>query len=108
MYNSWKEGLRVFAVVLFLAATSVAATVRGQLVHANDNSPAAYVAIRLNSNTKGASQFAHSGSDGRFYLENVPPGDYTLEVWRGGQVIWRSPITVQEPTTDAPTIRLLS
>lgn len=92
-------------LAFFAAVAASGATVQGQLVYASGR-PSAYVAVRLNSSSRGPSEFAYSGGDGRFYLKNVPPGDYTLEVWRGRKVVTSLPVRVQEPTATLPLIRL--
>ncbi len=92
--------------ILLLAGAAHAATVRGQLVFASSNAPAPYVAVRLNSQSKGPSEFAYSGGDGKYYLRNVPAGAYQLEVWRGGKVVLTVAVTVQEPVADLPPARV--
>jgi hypothetical protein len=92
-------------LVLLIASAASAATVRGQVVFATNNSPAPYVAVRLNA-SRGPSEFAYSGGDGRYYLRNVPAGAYQLEVWRGGRVVLKVAVTVQEPVAELPTTRL--
>ncbi|HXC44773.1 MAG TPA: carboxypeptidase-like regulatory domain-containing protein [Candidatus Dormibacteraeota bacterium] len=94
------------AFLLLLASVAHAATVRGQLVFASSNAPAPYVAVRLNSQSKGPSEFAYSGNDGKYYLRNVPAGAYQLEVWRGGKVVLTLAVTVQEPLVEVPPARL--
>ena len=101
--NQWRWVLAVLA--FFAAVVANGATVQGQLVYASGR-PSAYVAVRLNSTGRGPSQFAYSGGDGRFYLKNVPTGDYKLEVWQGSKVVTSLPVRVQEPTTILPPIRL--
>ena len=93
-------------LILFFGLTADAASVHGQLTFASDGSPAPYVAVRLNSNSKGASEFAYSGADGRYFIRNVPPGDYQLEVWRGGRVVLTIPITVREPDSAIELVRV--
>jgi hypothetical protein len=94
--------------VVFLVASVVgnAATVRGQLVDASKGHPSIYVAVRLNSASIGPSEFAYSGNNGKFYIKNVPEGDYQLEVWRGGNKAASIRISVQEPTTDLGRVRV--
>ncbi len=94
------------ALALLLASAAHAATVRGQLVFASSNAPAPYVAVRLNSQSKGPSEFSYSGSDGKYYLRNVPAGAYQLEVWRGGKVVLTVAVSVQEPLAEIPPARL--
>jgi hypothetical protein len=95
-----------YLVLLFLlVGVGSAATVRGQLVYAN-NAPAAFVAVRLSAPGRGASEFAYSGSDGKYYLRNIPAGTYQLEVWRGGKVAVTVAVTVQDPDTLLAATRL--
>lgn len=91
--------------ILLLAAAAQAASVRGQLLFSN-NSPAAFVAVRLNSASRGPSEFAYSGTDGKFYLNNVPVGTYQLEVWRGKTMVLRIGVSVQEPVSNIQPTRL--
>ncbi|MFZ1008668.1 MAG: carboxypeptidase-like regulatory domain-containing protein [Candidatus Sulfotelmatobacter sp.] len=93
-------------LTLLFASPAHAATVRGQLVFSSSNAPAPYVAVRLNSQSKGPSEFAYSGGDGKYYLLNVPAGAYQLEVWRGGKVVLTVAVTVQEPVADLPPARV--
>ena len=92
-------------LVLLLAAVGSAATVHGQLVYAN-NAAASYVAVRLSAPGKGASEFAYSGGDGKYYLKNIPAGSYQFEVWRGGKLVVTIAVTVQEPNTELAPIHL--
>jgi hypothetical protein len=86
------------AFVSLLAFPVNAATVQGQLVFAS-GAPATYIAVRLNSKTRGPSVFVNSGGDGRFYFKNVPAGDYQIEVWRGPKRVTSVAVTVKEPVT---------
>jgi len=97
--------LIVGCLVLLLAGVASAATAHGQLLYAN-NAVAAYVAVRLSAPGKGASEFAYSGSDGKYYLRNIPAGTYHLEVWRGGKAVVSVAVTVREPATELPPTRL--
>jgi Carboxypeptidase regulatory-like domain len=92
-------------VALLYSGAAHAANVRGQVTFGN-NTPAPYVAVRLNSQSKGPSEFAYSGGDGKYYLRNVPAGAYQLEVWRGGKVVLTIAVTVQEPVAELPPARL--
>lgn len=107
MKTFWRAWTRaVCSMVLLVAGVAHGATVRGQLIYASNNAPAAYVAVRLNTPGRGASEFAYSGSDGRFYLRNVPAGSYQLEVWRGNKIVLTFPVTVQEPAAELATARV--
>lgn len=94
------------ALVLLLSAGAHAATVHGKLVFAANNTPAPYVAVRLNTPSRGPSEFAYSGADGSYYLKNIPPGSYQLEVWRGGKIAATTAVTVQEPATELAATRV--
>src|SRR4051812_25852651 len=89
--------IRVLALIAALSyagvAVSAASTVRGRIVRrsASGQYPAVGITISVNSNNPkvGRSAFVYTGSDGMYYLSNVPPGDYQLEVW----------VTKQRPVT---------
>jgi hypothetical protein len=83
-----------------------AATVQGQIIFTSSNAPAPFVAVRLNAPGKGPSEFAYSGNDGKYYLRNVPAGQYQLEIWRGGKIILSIPVAVQEPVANLATTRV--
>lgn len=92
----------VFAVLAIGSAH--ASTVRGRLVHAN-GSPAAGFAVTVYNPQTGRSSPAHTGPDGMFYLYNVRPGSYYLEVWTapgGKPVVYQ--VTVGEPYADVAQI----
>lgn len=98
--------LLVLATLLSLFVSAAhAATVHGQLIFGN-NAPAPFVAVRLNSQSKGPSEFAYSGGDGKYYLRNIPAGAYQIEVWRGGKVVLTIAVTVQEPLAEVPPARV--
>ncbi len=66
------------------------------------------VAVTVNSFQWRRSAPADSGRDGLFYLNNIPPGSYTLEVWVNRQgPPWIYPTSVYpRPFTDIAPIRL--
>jgi hypothetical protein len=73
------------ALVLFtLSAFTYAGTVRGRLDRRDGYGrvyPAVYVAVTLFQDGRGRSAPAYTGTDGMYYLYNVPPGTYNLEIW---------------------------
>ena len=99
--------IRTLACILFIILTTGlgnAATVRGRLVHANGY-PAAGVAVTVSNQQVGRSSPAYAGADGMYYLYNVPPGYYYLEVWiypGGAPVVYQ--IQVIDPYTDTAQI----
>ena len=92
--------LATFALVNMLNA----AAIRGRVVYLN-GSPAAGVAVRL-TNAKGGSPFSYSGRDGMYYLNGIPAGAYTLEVWQNRAIVSKQSITVSEPAFSAPVIKI--
>ena len=79
---------RVLLISLFLVfvgtTSAQGATVRGRLDRRDGYGrlyPASYVSVTLNNPKIGRSSPAYTGADGMYYLYNVPPGDYQLEVW---------------------------
>jgi hypothetical protein len=66
-------------------ASVPSSTVRGLLVYADGKGgevPARNIRVTLNHPTLGRSASAYSSfNDGMYYVPNVPPGAYRLEVW---------------------------
>jgi hypothetical protein len=94
----------VLSIVFICSAVGAAnaATVRGRLLHQNGY-PAAGVAVTVYNQTMGRSSPAFAGADGMYYLYNIPPGNYYLEVWiypNSPPVVYQ--IQVAEPYTDIP------
>src|SRR5437588_22985 len=91
-----------FLLIFLMPVWANAATVRGRLVHANGY-PAAGVAITVVNQQVGRSSPAYVGPDGMYYLYNIPPGYYYLEVWiYPGAPPQVYQIQVFEPYTDIP------
>ena len=90
-------------LLTFVGTTSAqGATVRGRLDRRDGNGriyPATYVAVTLNSPNMGRSSPAYTGADGMYYLYNVPPGNYLLEVWA---YPGRPPLTFNISVYDQP------
>ena len=94
-----------------LAQSSNAGTslVRGRLVRIAPNGqtfPAQGISVTVTNAQSGRSNPSYSGPDGMYYLYNIPPGSYTLEVW-----ISNSPMNFQiqvlnQPYTDIAPIRV--
>jgi hypothetical protein len=71
-------------VLLIFSAFTYAGTVRGRLDRRDGYGriyPAVYVPITLYNERLGRSAPAYSGTDGMYYIYNVPPGTYYLEIW---------------------------
>ena len=90
---------------LFCLANGLdAATVRGRLFFSN-GAPAGGIAVRL-ATARGVSPFFYTGRDGMYYLNRIPAGAYTLEVWQNKVLVVRQSVMVTEPTLEVPVIRL--
>jgi hypothetical protein len=85
--RAWHSSLKILllSLVVFIATASVyAGTVRGRLDRRDAYGrvyPAAYVVVTLYNQQIGRSSPVYSGNDGMYYLYNVPPGPYLLEIW---------------------------
>jgi hypothetical protein len=96
--------------VLFivLAESADAATLRGRLYRVYQNGVQAFaggVPVTLYNQSMGRTSVAYSGPDGMYYLYNIPPGYYTLEVWISNPPIVFQ-VEVREPYTDIPPVRV--
>ena len=84
-----------------------ASTVRGRLIRRGPSGdyPAAGIEVSLYavSSKIGRSPKAYSGTDGMYYIPNVPPGQYQLELWVGKQpLIYEIAVRGNEYTDIAP------
>lgn len=112
-----EKALARVAVFLLLcgmcaARPAQAGTVRGRLfrVAYGRQYPAPYVAVTLVNPQMGRSKPAYTGTDGMYYLFNVPPGVYQLEIWWSrdpSQAPYRYNISVNAgPYTDIAPIQI--
>jgi hypothetical protein len=67
-----------------------AQTVRGQVLW-GPNQPAVGVPVNLFRQDLGPSGFSYTDQAGMYYLYNIPPGDYTLQIWAHPGQIWAHP-----------------
>jgi hypothetical protein len=87
MQRAWNlsfKFLLLFLLVFVATAYAYAGTVRGKLERRDAygrNYVAAHVAVTLYNKQVGRSSPAYTGNDGMYYLYNVPPGSYYLEIW---------------------------
>jgi hypothetical protein len=98
-------------VLLLVLAASLAhaATVRGRLVHRNNSYnngyPAAGIQVTVINSYGVRCSPSTTGADGMWYLFNIPPGPYYLEIWiYPGRAPMAFQIQVYEPNTDIPQI----
>jgi hypothetical protein len=98
--------IRIFlsCAALWVASTAAhAASIRGQLLHQNGQ-PAASVTVTISDHKNYRSAPAHAGSDGMYYIYNIPAGQYYLEVWVNPNTPQTYQVTVAEPSTDMPRV----
>lgn len=115
--SCFKRPARWAALLLFLlgfagALPAQAGTVRGQVFRVvyGRRYPAPYIAVTVVNPTMGRSSAAYTDANGMYYLFNVPPGYYTLEVWWSrdpSQAPYRYNIVVNNsPYTDIAPIQI--
>lgn len=71
-------------VVFVTTACAYAGTVRGRLERRDGHGRsyvAAHVPVTISNQQAGRSAVSYSGRDGMYYINNVPPGTYVLEIW---------------------------
>jgi len=106
----WK---RVICPIVFVGLASIgvpyarAATVQGAAVC--QNGPAFNAAISVFRADIGQSSLSPVDGNGMFYLYNIPPGNYVLQVWSrtnpaASPLLYQ--ISVFEPITSLPVLRL--
>lgn len=90
-------------VVLLLAAVAAQATVRGQINRLDNGQP--YPGVMVTLKTGNVSSVpAYTDATGKFYLQNVPAGNYTMEV-RSKRKTINVPVKVTSaPYTDVPKV----
>ena len=78
-------------------------TVRGQLLKGG-KVPAAGVQVTLNNASYGRSTPVTTGSDGMYYLYNVPHGEYFLEIWISKPPLVYPVKVLTSPYSDLPRL----
>lgn len=106
------SALAVWGTVLALVAGSVsqaeAQMVRGMIERQTPYGiyPATSVAVTLFSRERGRSSPAYTDNRGFYYLQNIPPGNYVLEIWAGRTPLTRPVRILGRPYNDIPPIRV--
>lgn len=113
-----RHRLCVLIIAAVLVATGPAAgrtpdaevsTVRGNVYRQvrDKQVPANGIAVRLNHQKRGPSSYSYSNSEGMYFLYNIPPDQYTLEVTAGPKNILKFSIRVQDKQyTDIAPIKI--
>ena len=100
--------VRAFLLTVVTAGVATAATVRGRLDRVYRNGVRKHAAgVTVLSRARGRTSPSHTDSDGMYYIYNVSPGAYYLEVWVNsspGSPPMVFPIQVVEPYTNVPAI----
>jgi hypothetical protein len=100
----------VVCVTLLAEAEAAAGNVRGLLLRRGPQGvyPASGIAVTVYAQQMGRSQPGYSGSDGMYYLYNVPAGRYYLEIWAHGfssrPLVFEILITDQQQFTDVAPV----
>ncbi len=78
-----RPALFAIAIVLMFAVFADAGTIRGRLVRRSGQGdyPAKGIQVTVFRSQMGKSSPTYSGTDGMYYLYNIPEGTYTLQVW---------------------------
>jgi hypothetical protein len=73
----------ILLLVTALMGIAEAANIRGRLYRQTRGGtfPAQGIPVTVFAPNIGRSAYAYSGSDGMYYLYNIPDGNYTLEIW---------------------------
>ena len=107
-YGSVALRVSIVCILISLAQSASAATVRGRLYYTVPNRsrvPAPGVAVTISFPNGTRSAPAHSDGYGMYYIYNIPPGKYRLEVWTApGHPPLVFTIQVREPYTDVSPI----
>jgi hypothetical protein len=102
--NRMKSKAVCMVLLAICPLAHAAATIRGKLVHDKDKSAAAGYRVTVMKD-KARTTPARVGPDGMYYIYNVLPGEYQLEIWvpnTAAPVVYK--IQVVEPYTDVPQI----
>jgi len=113
MTPSARRRLGIAFAVMWMAiamahAIAAASTVRGQLYRMVNGKRvgANGIAVRLNHPQHGPSSSVYTNTEGMYFLYNIPPGQYTLEVTIAKNVK-KYQITVEnKPYTDIAPIEI--
>lgn len=81
--TAYRFVLSCFIVLLVCITYVDAATIRGRLDRDSNFGvyPATSIAVSVSSPSAGRSYPAYTDNYGFYYLYNIPPGTYNLEVW---------------------------
>ena len=100
----------VVCFTLLAAAESAAGNVRGLLLRRGPQGayPAEGIAVTVYVQQLGRSRPGFSGSDGMYYLYNVPAGQYFLEIWAHGfsnpPIVFQIVVDDRLPFTDVAPV----
>jgi Carboxypeptidase regulatory-like domain len=97
--------ITIIASLLLTAALS-AETVRGKVVHPDGSTPHINVAVTLQNGSGVRSGTVYTGNNGSFYLENVPPGNYTIEFKSRAETKKQSVRVPEGGVADVPPVKV--
>lgn len=108
--NTLRLTVCLMMVLLGFTASGKAATVRGRVDHISANhqrTVMAGIAVTVFRAGSGRSAPIYTDRNGMYYLQNIPAGTYSLEIWvygRSQPLVYR--IHVNEPYTDIPPVTM--
>jgi hypothetical protein len=101
----------ILVLLVLSAGVLEAAAVRGRLDHPAGSSGtqprAGGIAVTVYNQRTGRSAPSYTGADGIYFIRNLAPGSYYLEIWTSRDSRVRPtvyPIKVAEPLTDIAPI----
>ena len=97
----------LYIFLSFSAVPLQAAIVRGRIQRPSMNAGVPGVPVTVWCPQLGRSSPVYSGPDGMYYIQNIPPGIYNLEIWLtpgGAPLVYQ--IRVVEPFADVLPINL--
>lgn len=97
----------LLALVMFASAVD-AQTVRGRIDRSTSYGvyPAIQVPVTLFSMQRGRSAPAYTSREGFYYLYNVPPGQYVLEIWAYNRPVTIPVSVYNQPFNDIPPVTI--
>jgi Carboxypeptidase regulatory-like domain len=103
------KDVRLLILGLLLVLVSVvasAATARGLISH-QDGGPASDIKVTIYNDDRGRSSPSRTNNEGMYYLYELTPGHYYLEVWLPDQEEpTRYEVDIEEPSTDLAEVKI--
>ncbi len=82
--RSFALAVSLLLLIITTASVAFAENVRGRIIRQDYygyQSPLPNISVTLRSNRYGRSPSVYTNLDGMYYINNIPPGEYLLELW---------------------------